>query len=45
MFTLTEKENWVGPDGVLKNKVMLINSRWLGRCAWEHAKMLFRVTD
>jgi hypothetical protein len=25
-FTLTEEENWTGPDGVVKNKVMLINS-------------------
>ncbi|KAH6637198.1 laccase [Chaetomium tenue] len=29
-FTLTEEENWTGPDGVVKNKVMLINNKIMG---------------
>lgn len=26
-LNLTEEENWVGPDGVAKAKVMLVNGR------------------
>nr|3PPS_A Chain A, Laccase [Canariomyces arenarius]3PPS_B Chain B, Laccase [Canariomyces arenarius]3PPS_C Chain C, Laccase [Canariomyces arenarius]3PPS_D Chain D, Laccase [Canariomyces arenarius] len=29
-LTLTEKENWIGPDGVLKNVVMLVNDKIIG---------------
>ncbi|KAK5661604.1 hypothetical protein OQA88_9704 [Cercophora sp. LCS_1] len=29
-LTLTEEENWVGPDGVAKAKVMLVNGNILG---------------
>jgi len=29
-FTLTEVDNWTGPDGVVKSKVMLINNKIIG---------------
>ncbi|KAK4145141.1 laccase [Dichotomopilus funicola] len=29
-FTLTEVDNWTGPDGVVKEKVMLINNKIIG---------------
>ncbi|KAK3348695.1 laccase [Lasiosphaeria hispida] len=29
-LTLTEEDNWMGPDGVVKEKVMLVNGKILG---------------
>lgn len=31
-LTLTEEENWVGPDGVTKEKVMLVNGKLVFLC-------------
>lgn len=33
-LTLTEEDNWTGPDGVVKEKVMLVN----GECDDDHLK-------